>query len=195
MKWICFIFVFLSLNAHANLVEKPLSAGISIIEFRSEDDFKDTIELYNLKVNYKSDSFRLLKKFNLGGNFTVGMGLLYGEDTISVTTTESRYLILGESIDLNTILGAEMNVEFDPMVPIFTIGYQYSSPKKDFIFNINTGFRLLKTKKAKITFNQVLGEFLESYPEYIDEYKKEALDDLDDYYPNPVINISMTLFF
>jgi len=195
MKWICFIFLFLPLHAQANLVEKSLSAGISIIELQSEDNFKETIELYNLKVDYKSDSFGLLKKFNLGGNFTAGMGLLYGEDTIRVTTTESRYLILGESIDLNTILGAEMNIEFDPVVPIFTIGYQYLSPKEDFIFNINAGFRLLKTKKAKITFTEELGEFLESYPEYIDEYKREALDDLDDYYPYPVINISMTLVF
>ena len=54
---------------------------------------------------------------------------------------------------------------------------------------------MLKVKKGEITLNQELGEIIESYPEYIDEYKKEALDDLDDYYPNPVINISMTIFF
>ena len=195
MKWICFIFVFLPLIAQANLLERPLSADISIIEFRSDDDFKDVSGLYNLNIDYKSNSFGLLKKFNLGGNFTAGVGLLFGIDTINVTTTESRHLILGRSIDLNEILGAEMDVEFYPVVPIATIGYQYLSPKKDFIFNINTGFRLLKVKKGKITLNQELGEIIESYPEYIDEYKKEALDDLDDYYPNPVINISMTIFF
>ncbi len=195
MKWICFIFIFLPLIAQANLLERPLSADISVIEFQSDDNFKDTSGLYNLKIDYKSNSFGLLKKFNLGGNCTAGIGLLFGEDTINVTTTESRYLILGKSIDLNETLGAEMDVEFYPVVPIATIGYQYLSPKKDFIFNINAGFRLLKIKKGKITFNQALGEFLESYPEYIKEYKKEALDDLDDYYPNPVINISMTLFF
>ncbi len=195
MKWICFIFVFLPLIAQANLLERPLSADISIIEFRSDDNFKDVSGLYNLKIDYKSNSFGLLKKFNLGGNFTGGIGLLFGIDTINVTTTESRHLILGRSIDLNEILGAEMDVEFYPLVPIATIGYQYLSPKKDFIFNINAGFRLLKVKKGKITLNQDLGEFIESYPEYIDEYKKEALDDLDDYYPNPVINISMTIFF
>ena len=195
MKWICFIFVFLPLIAQANLLERPLSADISIIEFRSDDNFKDVSGLYNLNIDYKSNSFGLLKKFNLGGNYTGGIGLLFGIDTINVTTTESRHLILGRSIDLNEILGAEMDVEFYPLVPIAPIGYQYLSPKKDFIFNINAGFRLLKVKKGKITLNQDLGEFIESYPEYIDEYKKEALDDLNDYYPNPVINISMTIFF
>ena len=195
MKWICFIFMFIPLIAQANLLERSLSSDISIIEFQSDDNFKDASGLYNLAIDYKSNSFGVLKKFNLGGNFTAGIGLLFGEDTLKVTTTESRYLILGRSIDLNTILGAEMDVEFYPVVPIATMGYQYLSPKKDFIFNINAGFRLLKIKKGKITFNQDLGEFLESYPEYIDEYKKEALDDLEDYYPNPVFNISMTLFF
>ena len=195
MKWICFIFICLPLNAQAKLLEQSLSADISVIEFQSDENFKDTSGLYNLKIDYKSNSFGLLKKFKLGGNFTAGIGLLFGQDTLKVTTTESRYLILGKSIDLNTILGAEMEVEFYPVVPIATIGYQYLSPKKDFIFNINAGFRLLKVKKGKITLNQDLGEFIESYPEYIDEYKKEALDDLEDYYPNPVFNISMTLFF
>ncbi len=195
MKWICFICMLLPLNAQASLFERSLSPDISIIEFRSNDNSKDTIELYNLNINYKSDSFGLLKKFKLGGNWNAGMGLLFGEDTLKVTTTASPYLILGKSIDLNEILGVEMDVEFYPVVPIVSIGYQYLGPKKDFFFNINAGFRFLKIKKGKITFNQDLGEFLESYPEYIDEYKEEALDELEDYYPNPVINLSMTLFF
>ncbi len=195
MKWICFICMLLPLNAQASLFERSLSPDISIIEFRSNDNSKDTIELYNLNINYKSDSFGLLKKFKLGGNWNAGMGLLFGEDTLKVTTTASPYLILGKSIDLNEILGVEMDVEFYPVVPIVSIGYQYLGPKKDFFFSINAGFRFLKIKKGKITLNQDLGEFLESYPEYIDEYKEEALDELEDYYPNPVINLSMTLFF
>lgn len=195
MKWICFIFMLLPLNAQANLLERSLSSDISIIEFRSGEDSKDTIGLYNVNIEYKSNSFGLLKKFKLGGNWNAGLGLLFGKDTLKVTTTASPYLIFGKSIDINKTLGVEMDVEFYPAVPIASIGYQNLSPKKDFIFNINAGFRLLKIKKGRITFNQDMGKFLESHLENIDEYKEEALNDLGDYYPNPVINLSMTFFF
>ena len=195
MRWFGLLFAVLTFNVNASFLTQSLSMDLTLVIEESSKTRFNSKDMYRVKLDHHSSAIGLVKNYHYDTNFISSIGLLANDESINFSTILSDIEVAGKQLNLNQIFGIEGKIRFYPITPYVALSYQFKNFDHSLLFNVTTGFKFLTLDDSDITFTKVVGDVLETYPEYSDRYKKQILSKLDKFYVTPVLSIGLKVQF
>lgn len=150
---------------------------------------------YHYAMATRSRWIALVREFPLGENFSAGLGMHLGGPEIEMRTTDSVVVSGSRSVDLNDWLSLRARLRFHDLVPYAQISYRAQSSKRGLAFRLDAGLRVLSVSDLALEIDgPALGE-IEHRGEMLQALKRDARDDLESYYVEPLLRMKLNLRF
>jgi hypothetical protein len=150
---------------------------------------------YNYSTSSRTESIGLIQKFQLSTHLSTGLGLWLGGLEIELETGPSLVQFQDNQVDLNRWLGVRAKINFADIVPYGNIAYSYQSRDAQLRFGANAGLKLLIPTDVSMSFNGELGSLVNRQADLIAQLEHDVLDQLEDYYLEPVFGVDLSYTF
>lgn len=193
---IAFVAASLFLNiVAAKSVQNHLFDNYFLLYSEGQSHKLDREGVYNYSTSIRAKSVGLLQSTRLTTTISVGLGLMIGGTEIEFQTQPSMVRFNDIDIDIDSLLGAKVKVQFADIIPYLNMGFYIEDHKQRLSFSANIGIKYLQVSRVSVDMNGEFGNLLEQQDGVASRLHDEITQDLEDYYLEPVINMAMIYVF